>query len=260
MELYITVLGSGSSGNSVLISYNNYGVLIDAGFSRKETLNRMTLAGINHDLVKSIFVTHEHTDHIKGLRVLGEHLDATTYATSDVLSLLKERNLINKKTKTFQAGTKFNLYDFLIRPFSVPHDATDPVCFTFNIGEVKIGYAMDLGHLNNVAISALHDSNVLLIECNHDLTMLRNSERPISLKQRIAGKHGHLNNIEAIESFSVLITKKTHHIMLGHISNECNNHEIIMELATKKLKSMNREDIKLSLMHQNRPSSPILVG
>lgn len=260
MELYVTVLGSGSSGNSVLISYGDYGILIDAGFSRKEILARMTTAGINHELIKSIFVTHEHTDHIKGLRVLGEYLDATTYTTSDVLSLLKEKNLINKKTKIFQAGTKFNLYDFAIRPFSVPHDATDPVCFTFTVGDTKIGYAMDLGHLNNVAVSALHDSNVLLIECNHDLTMLRNSDRPISLKQRIAGKHGHLNNVEAIESFSLLVTEKTHHIMLGHISNECNSHEIIMELASKKLKSMNREDINLSLMYQDHPSSPILVG
>ena len=129
MDFNITVLGSGSSGNAVLLSRGDNGILIDAGFSRKEILSRLSESRISPDVIKAILITHEHTDHVKGARVLADYLDVPTYTTYDTAQYLMDKNRIGKKKVIFDAGSPFNIVDFDIQPFRISHDAIDPVGF-----------------------------------------------------------------------------------------------------------------------------------
>ena len=148
MDFNITVLGSGSAGNSVLLSRGNNGILIDAGFSRKKILERLSESGFSPDIIKAILITHEHSDHVRGVRVLADHLDIPTYTTYDTAQYLMEKNNIGKKKVIFDAGSPFNIIDFDVQPFRVSHDAIDPVGFIISSNGIKVGFAMDLGHLD----------------------------------------------------------------------------------------------------------------
>jgi phosphoribosyl 1,2-cyclic phosphodiesterase len=260
MDINITVLGSGSSGNSVLINYGETGFLIDAGFSRKELFSRLDQCGISPDIIKAIIITHEHGDHVKGARVIADTLDIPTFATHFTSEYLLKTNKIGRKRNIFQAGSAFKLFDFLIKPFSISHDAIDPVGFLISAKNRNIGYAMDLGYLDTLSKCRLKGCDTLILETNHDVELLRDSERPFYLKRRILSKRGHLSNEVAINAFEELITEKTTNLLLGHISSECNDPELVHSMASAKLQKMNRNDINLALMKQNRPLEPILIG
>ena len=260
MDFNITVLGSGSSGNSVLISRGNNGVLIDAGFSRKEILSRLNTLGISADLIKAILITHEHTDHVKGARVLADYLDIPTYATYDTAQYLMDKNCIGKKKVIFDAGSPFNLIDFDIQPFRISHDAIDPVGFIITSNGIRIGFAMDLGHLDRLTKCRLKGCDAIVLECNHDIKLLQTSNRPLRLIRRIAGNFGHLSNDTTISSLHELLTNSTRFLFLGHISSECNRLDIVEEMAVSKLREINRSDIVLSIMKQDTPLIPVLLA
>lgn len=259
MEFNVTVLGSGSSGNSILISNGNDGILIDAGFSRKEILSRLDASGLSPDIVKAILITHEHLDHVKGARVLADYLDIPTYVTPGTAKYLSEKNYLGKKKVLFEAGTEFNLLDFKVQPFCVSHDAIDPVGFIIAVGDIKVGLAMDLGHLDRLTKCRLKGCNVIILESNHDTQLLRTSSRPLRLIRRIAGKFGHLSNEAAISSLPDLLTENSQFLFLGHISSECNNPEIVEEMAKSRLKEIERTDIILSIMKQEAPLETISI-
>ncbi|HJO92337.1 MAG TPA: MBL fold metallo-hydrolase [Victivallales bacterium] len=260
MEINITVLGSGSSGNSVLITYGDFGFLIDAGFSRKELFARLDQCSISPEIIKAIIITHEHGDHVKGARVIADTLDIPTFATYFTSEYLFNRNKIGKKRNIFQSGSSFKLSDFLIKPFSISHDAIDPVGFVISIKNTSIGYAMDLGYLDTLSKCRLKGCNTLILETNHDVKLLSNSNRPFHLKRRILSNRGHLSNDVSINALEELITEETDKVLLGHISSECNNTELVRTMAEAKLSNIKRKDIDLSLMKQNKPLQPILIG
>ena len=260
MDFRVTVLGSGSSGNAVLFSYGENGILVDAGFSRKEILKRLKECEISPSCIKALLITHDHSDHVKGARVLADFLDIPTYATRDTAQCLLDKKQLGEKKVIFNSGSPFDVLDFNIQSFRVSHDAVDPVGFVIKTKDFKIGIAMDLGHLDNLAMSRLKDCDALLLESNYDLKMLRSSNRPLRLIRRIAGKLGHLSNCDAIDSLEKLLTPKTRFLFLGHISGECNEHSIVEKMALNKLNELKRDDIKLLLMKQNTPLSPILLN
>ncbi|MCP4181385.1 MAG: MBL fold metallo-hydrolase [bacterium] len=260
MDINITVLGSGSSGNSVLVTYGDFGFLIDAGFSRKELFTRLEQCSISPDIIKAIIITHEHGDHVKGARVIADTLDIPTFATHFTSEFLHKKNKIGKKRNIFQTGSAFKLADFLIKPFTVSHDAIDPVGFVISVKNKNIGYAMDLGYLDTLSKCRLKGCDTLILETNHDVKLLSDSSRPFYLKRRILSNRGHLSNETSINALEELITEKTSKLLLGHISSECNNPELVYSMASAKLADMNRKDIDLSLMKQNEPLQPILAG
>ena len=260
MDLNITVLGSGSEGNATLISLGDFGVLIDNGFSKKELLRRLSISGISPQIVKALIITHEHTDHIKGARIIADEFDILTYANTFTANEMRKASCLGKKHKTFLTGSSFLLENFKITPFRISHDAIESVGFAFETNGIKIGYAMDVGTLDTLTKTRLKGCDVIMLESNHDKKMLMESNRPFQLKKRILSRVGHLDNTEAVNAFSELITEKTRRILLGHISKDCNSYSIVEELALSKLSSISRSDIALGIMKQHEPSSPILVG
>ncbi len=253
MRTGITALGSGSKGNSILLHNEKGGILIDAGFSRKEMLSRLDSLNISPNIIKAILITHEHNDHVKGCRVLADYLDLPTYLTVDTFKYLREYNKVGAKKVIFAPGSSFKIDEFHIDPFIVQHDAIQPVGFIVTANNVKIGVATDLGQLNRLAKARLHDCNALILEANHDIQMLRDSERPLHLKRRILGRHGHLNNEEAVDAFEELLSEKTSCILLAHVSSDCNDRELVKNLALEKLKKMQRTDILLEVLEQSKP-------
>ena len=253
MKLGITVLGSGSRGNALLIHTEKSAILIDAGFSRKEMLARFATAGIDPAIVKGLLITHEHSDHVKGARILADHLGIPTFLTPLAYKHLHYKNLVGKDVQVFDPGSPFAIDIFNIHPFVVPHDAMDPVGFALFADNFKIGVVTDLGHVNNLVKARLTECDALILESNHDVQMLKKSDRSISLKRRILGRFGHLNNEDAINALDELLHPKTRHLILYHLSGECNCPEKVAELATAKLADLNRTDVICQITEQHAP-------
>jgi phosphoribosyl 1,2-cyclic phosphodiesterase len=256
MGLGVTILGSGSSGNSILVHNDSAGIMIDAGFSRKELLKRLGIANLSPEMIKALLITHEHSDHVKGGRVFADQLEIPTYTTADTFKYLRLKSSIGKKVKLFEPGSQFKveeLTDFWIKPFSVQHDCIQPVAFVINSGDIKVGIATDLGHLNRLAIQHLKDCDILILESNHDREMLYNSDRPLMLKKRISSRHGHLSNEDAMNSMDELLTPRTKCVLLAHLSSDCNDHFLVEDLMLEKLTKLERPDILLRVAYQEKP-------
>ena len=258
MSIGITVLGSGSRGNALVIHTEDSGILIDAGFSRKEMLARFAKSDIDPSIIKALLITHEHGDHVKGARVLADHLDIPTFVNEMTLRPMRSKNHIGKNIEIFEPGTPFAIDCFNIHPFSVPHDAQEPVGFTVTVSlpekeHTKIGIVTDLGHISHLVEARLQECDALVLECNHDKKMLRDSDRSLNLKYRIAGKFGHLNNDDSISALDRILHSKTKHLVLYHLSSDCNTPDIVAKLAVAKLAELNRDDINLQIASQTDP-------
>ena len=254
MEIGITILGSGSKGNALIVHSKKNGLLIDAGFSRKELLKRCETADLDTNIIKALLISHEHGDHVKGARVFADHLEIPTYLTPKVYKYLKSKNQAGDKVFLFQAGENFAVDEFLVHPFKVHHDATDPVGFIITVNSKKIGIVTDLGHIDNLAKARLMKCDALVIECNHDTTMLMQSDRSINLKRRINGKFGHLNNVDAINSLDEILCENTKYVVFYHLSSDCNCREKVYNMAKEKFTQLNREDINFTIAEQDEIS------
>ncbi len=259
MECFVSVLGGGSKGNSVVFHNANNAIMIDAGFSRKEICKRLDIVGIPHDKISALLITHEHSDHVKGARVFADTLDIPTYLTSDTFRILQQKNQIGQETFLFSPGASFKIDEWKISPFLVPHDATMPVGFVIETDHIKIGIATDLGYISKLTEQKLYDCDVLIIESNYDLQMLRNAVRPLSLKQRITSRHGHLNNVDTMKALGDLITPRTKYLFLTHLSSDCNTSKIVKESVEKELKKLQRSDIVYKVVEQLTPTETIKI-
>ncbi len=252
-RLDIQVLGSGSRGNATVIRGENGGILIDAGFSRKELVMRMRDADIDPAEIRAVVITHEHDDHIKGCRVFCDHFGIPVYVSVRTAEYLAASAKLPERVFLFSPGVSFAAGGFGLTPFLVQHDAVEPVGFVVTHGNSRCGVATDLGQLNNLARMRLRDCDVLILESNYDCEMLHNSDRSYRLKHRIMGRHGHLDNKEAMESLEELLTERTQALYLVHISSECNRYELVRELAAERLRQLNRL-IAFHVVEQDMPA------
>lgn len=257
----LTVLGSGSRGNSIVLRNDSEAILLDAGFSLKETLRRMGESGIDPSALIGIVISHEHTDHISGLGPVFRRLKIPVYCNRSAGALIRDRaSLADGALNVFATGNPFDLGGFRLSPFSIPHDALDPVGFAVETNGVKAGIATDLGHTSAVVAHHLRECDVLVVESNHDEEMLRNSNRRWSLKQRIAGRHGHLSNVASAELLEKIVDERTRHVVLAHASEECNRYELIQECGERCLDRLGRTDIQLAVARQADPLPPCELG
>ncbi len=231
----IAPLGSGSRGNALVVSAGGESLAIDAGFSRKEMLTRIASHGVAAETLRAVLITHEHTDHTSGCRVLCDKLHIPACMTPGTSRILGKRGDLPQLVRQFSPGMRFNIGSFVINAFTVPHDATEPVGFVVEYGKIKIGVATDLGQVNAVVTGHLRDCDALVLESNYDPEMLVHSARRDSLKRRIAGPAGHLENSAAAAALDVLTTERTKLVLLAHVSNECNLPELVAQQAGKKL-------------------------
>ena len=247
----MTVLASGSRGNSTVISSSGTTILIDAGLSCRETLRRMHATGEDPRALNAIIISHEHQDHINGLPVLARKLKVPVYMTEPTHGAWAKwiRGSEGKQSamfpdddrahldrlEHFRSGESFQVGDIAITPFTIPHDATDPVGFVFKIDGVKIGFVTDLGYMSANVCMHLRGCDGLLIESNHDLEMLRGGPYPWSVKQRVMSRVGHLSNEALAQFFASDYDGGAAFLVLAHLS-ECNNHpEIARGTAERAL-------------------------
>ncbi len=228
------VLGSGSKGNSTYIEKGHTRVLIDAGFSGIEIQRRLAAIGVDVAQLSAIVVTHEHSDHIRGVAVLSRKYGLPVFANAATFKAADKSLSGLASANEFMTGTSFPFQDFTIHPFAVSHDAADPVGFIVTDGVRSMGYCTDTGIVSRLMQHRLGSCNGLVLECNHDPAMLKNSPYPPALKQRVRSKNGHLANGDAADFIINILHDGLEHIVLSHIS-ETNNHPDLAHEAVMKL-------------------------
>ena len=211
-------LVSGSSGNSTYISNGNTHILIDAGISCKQLTEHIRQLDLAPEDIDALFITHEHVDHIKGAGVLSRKYNIPVYATPG----------------TWQ-GIGSTVGDLCVKPFAIPHDTIEPVAYSVFTENRKLTVATDIGHVTECIKENIYDSDVLLLEANHDVDMLKNGSYPWPLKKRILGERGHISNVAAGDALSEIMSGTLKYVFLGHLSKENNEPHLAYETVGKIL-------------------------
>ncbi|NQZ67462.1 MAG: MBL fold metallo-hydrolase [Lentisphaeria bacterium] len=253
-------LGSGSSGNCTIIKYCDQILMIDAGFSGVELQRRLDAAHINVEHIRGILITHEHDDHIQGLKIFCKrNNDLPVYTNSLTAQRLTELNKCPVNNFVFNNGATFKVGPFTIEAFSISHDAIDPVGFVINVSGRKIGIATDLGFIGKMVPFKLKNSDILMLESNHEPDILRNSKRPSYLQNRILSKRGHLSNKEALSLIKDSIGASTRHILLAHLSADCNDRDLVATGIERELSAMDRSDVDFHIAYQDKNSPAVII-
>jgi phosphoribosyl 1,2-cyclic phosphodiesterase len=291
----MTVLASGSKGNSTLVASSRTRILVDAGLSCRELLKRMQMANEDPASIDALLITHEHQDHVQGVAVLARRLGVPVYFTQAThrawmrwmmpqkrltyaawLALRRQPPRVEESEKTpaektedpcslpgvqyFTAGTGFSIGDIAVTPFTIPHDAADPVGFVFEADGVRMAIATDLGYMPPNVKMAIRNCDVLMLESNHDLEMLRDGPYPWSVKQRVMSRVGHLSNDAASDFLEKNYDGNASYVVLAHLSESNNLPELARVTAEKALRDrMSLLANKLILAQQDTPLEPICL-
>lgn len=248
----VTVLASGSKGNCTYIEGDSGALLIDAGLSAKELLKRLDEAGGCRDLIKGILLTHEHSDHMKGVDVLARKLDIPVYATQGTLWQFEEKRRSDKAValNPYRKNERFTIDGFRITAFSTYHDACDPCGFLIGENGNNVAYCTDTGKISERILESLKKAEYVILESNHCPDMLENGPYPRFLKERIRDKNrGHLSNIDASECLRSLKTEISGTV-LAHLSEENNTPEKALENASGALCGDCGVSIGIALQHE----------
>jgi len=243
MAVSVSVLASGSRGNCALVASSATRILVDAGLSGRETFKRLRSLGERIEDIAAILITHEHSDHVAGLQRLATKLKIPVFLTEGThhawnRAMRDEEGKIPElpKQEHFASGRSFRVGDIEVSPFTIPHDAQDPVGFTFRAEGIKIGFATDLGYMPVSVRNHLRGCAVLVMESNHDVEMLRSGPYPWSVKQRVMSRVGHLSNDSLAEFFSSDYDGGAEYLVLAHLSEKNNHPEIARASAEQALR------------------------
>lgn len=229
MSLFITSLNSGSNGNCYYIGNEREAILVDAGISCREIEKRMKRLGLHMHKVKAVFVSHEHSDHIKGIPVLSKKYNLPVYITTTTLShggLILEENLVRE----FKAHEKVLIGDICITPFPKLHDACDPYSFIISSNYITVGVFTDIGVACKNVINHFQQCHAVFLEANYDEEMLEIGNYPYYLKKRIKGGMGHLSNKQALDLFLKYKPAFMSHLFLSHLSKNNNCPKLVSHL------------------------------
>jgi phosphoribosyl 1,2-cyclic phosphodiesterase len=265
MSVSVSVLASGSRGNSALVESSCACILVDAGISCRETFKRLKSLERNPREISAILITHEHSDHVYGLAVLAKKLDVPVFMTGATHQAWARASRDDAgelpkmaKLELFSSGRPFQIGDITVTPFTIPHDAADPVGFTFRAEGTKIGVATDLGYMPPSVRDHLRGCDVLMIESNHDLEMLRVGPYPWSVKQRVMSRVGHLSNESLAQFFAEYYDGGASYIVLAHLSEQNNHPELALRAAENALgPQMTLIRNRVMLAAQNAPTERI---
>lgn len=223
--LRVVVLGSGSGGNAVVVESEGGRVLIDAGFSCRELERRMRAVGIDPASIRALLLTHEHEDHVRGAGRFALRHKLPVYATRGTIAGTELPPDVMDRVELIESGAVVEVAGgaFGVEPFAIPHDAREPVGLIVEDGRRRrVGLVADIGCRSRLAWGRLTDLDLLLLETNHDLEMLRSGPYPWPLKQRVAGRHGHLSNVDAGEGLPELLCDRLRFVVLYHLSRTNN--------------------------------------
>ncbi|PYI52414.1 MBL fold metallo-hydrolase [Paenibacillus flagellatus] len=229
MTLRYTILASGSTGNSLLVDHEGTKVLVDAGLSAKKIEQLMEERGVKGEELDAILITHEHSDHIKGVGALARKHDLPVYANEKTWEALHKHlgELAEEKMVVMETGSVVEFGSLQVESYAISHDAAEPVGYCFFDGEHKLSLATDLGYVSGKVKEKIADSDAIILESNHDIEMLRMGRYPWNIKRRILGDTGHLSNEAAGEALCDILTGQTETVYLAHLSRDHN----MMDLA-----------------------------
>lgn len=250
----LRVLGSGSKGNSLAVRAGNSLVLVDLGFPLKVESQRLAACGVDIADVSAVFFTHDHSDHCKGVAAFhGRFPSVPLFANGDTADAIAALTGVNDGWAVFTNGEPFEVGDFTVTAFSIPHDAADPVGYLFSAGGSSLFVGTDMGCVTANVREMFCRATCAVLEANHDPILLERSDRPVSLKQRIRGRTGHLANEDAAALLAETNPPGLKTLLLGHISQQCNSPSLARKAFSDALAELGRGDITLSLLDQDCP-------
>jgi phosphoribosyl 1,2-cyclic phosphodiesterase len=250
-------LASGSKGNAVYIGTKKTKILVDAGISAKGIKERLEALDVSIHDIDAIVISHEHQDHIQGLKVLAFKLGIPVIANYETAKAICEHFHDCPKFKIFSTGEPFEFNDLEIQSFSIKHDAVDPVGFSIKTDTLKIGVCTDLGFVTHPVVHHLAKCDILYVEANHQPSMVHASSRPAVYKERVLGPTGHLSNEACGELVSKVYHSELKSVYLAHLSSECNTKETALSVVGTMLDER-IHTLALQVAHQDIPSRPTL--
>lgn len=248
-------IASGSSGNCIYVETRDSKLLIDSGLSGKTVSQGLEIIGAKGESLDGILVTHDHSDHVSGVGILSRKYDIPIYANPATWKEIKDKigKVKGKNIKYFQ-DRPFQIKDFIIEPFSISHDACDPVGFSIYGNSKKVSIATDLGYIDNIILEKLYGADMVILEANHDVNMLTVGPYPYYLKRRVLSEVGHLSNDSAGEALVKLVEMGLQRVLLAHLSKENNFPELAYQTVYNILKDNNidvGQDILVDVARRN---------
>lgn len=223
-------LGSGSQGNGLVVEVENTRLLLDCGFTLKETITRLSRLGLDPGMIDGIVVTHEHDDHIGGVARLARKFSIPVWLTHGTLRNVEKAFAVLPQVNIIDSHQRFAIGAIELEPYPVPHDAHEPTQFVFSDGAVRLGVLTDTGCSTPHIEMVLSRCHALVLECNHDTQMLADSDYPASLKRRVGGRFGHLENAAAAQLLASLDCSLLQHVIAAHLSRT-NNTPLLAQTA-----------------------------
>jgi phosphoribosyl 1,2-cyclic phosphodiesterase len=260
MGLRFTILSSGSTGNAMVVQSGDVKLLVDVGFSAKKMEQLMKEREIAGSELDAILVTHEHSDHIKGLGAFARKFDLPIYANEKTWEELNQQigEIAEANKRVMETGTMQEFGGVKVESFGISHDAAEPVGYCFYEGEQKLSLATDLGYMSSKVKEQITDSDALVLETNHDIEMLRMGHYPWSIKRRILGDKGHLSNEAAAEGLCEVLTSKTKSVYMAHLSRDHNLMDLarltVNNIVEDKGISLETQKVKLMDTYFDRPT------
>lgn len=249
------VLGSGSGGNAAVVDCRGVRLLIDAGLSAKQLVLRLAEVGIDPASLDGILLTHEHGDHTRGLKVFLKQHPVPVYGTPATVQVVRESGATHRAWRVFDSGRPFSIGRTEIAPFATQHDAVDPVGFVIRHGERALGVLSDAGHVTRSIIASLLRIDALFVEANYDENLLEaDTKRPWAIKQRISSRHGHLSNTQVRELIGEIAHPDLRHVVLGHLSSDCNHPDLVLRLMRDCLDGMGCGQAAVRCAHPDKPT------
>ena len=250
----VIVLSSGSKGNTTYIETKEARILIDAGNTCKYIIGKLEEYNINPTSIDAIFITHTHSDHIKGLPVLLKKINPCVYITKKMhpyMEYLENYHIMNEET--------IGIKDLSIEIIKTSHDTEDSVGYVINEGDKSLVYITDTGYINKKYYDILNNKDIYIMESNHDIEMLNNSSYPFETRQRILSDKGHLSNYDSAKYLSKFIGNKTKYILLAHLSEENNTAELAYNTLISRLEKENVQVDNIIITTQNKETELITI-
>ena len=241
-------LGSGSSGNGLVVEVGATRILADCGFGLNDAVKRLAQHGVTPESINAILITHEHDDHIGGAARFARKFAIPVWLTHGTLQAAGDQFTDVAAVELFDCHRKFTVGDIEIEPYTVPHDAREPAQFVFSDGAARCGLLTDAGSLTAHMQMVLSGLDALVLECNHDLDLLWNGNYPPQLKQRVAGKFGHLDNATAAQLVAAIDCSRLKHLIAAHLSRQNNTPELA-SVALAQALNCAREWIGVATQH-----------
>jgi phosphoribosyl 1,2-cyclic phosphodiesterase len=254
MPLLFQSLASGSKGNAILVCSQKTRILLDAGLSARELVNRLQRTGVRADQLDAVVISHEHTDHVRGLGTLSRRFDLPVYLTQGTLDHLPLEIGQVADVNLFQPGNPFAIGDLRITPFAISHDARDPAGFVLEHEAHRLGVCTDLGIVTQLVRARLQGCQGLILEANHDPELLLNGPYPPPLKQRIRSRHGHLSNAESFELLQSIHHRDLQIVLFAHLSEVNNQPDLVLSSSREFLNGSGWDCVTLEVGKQHEVS------